>query len=502
MPMLNIKEIFFKRAAIVFFAGLFIVGCFIFSDYGISCDEPDFSRYNGVVNYNFLSTGDSKELIASTEKYHGPAFEIVLYSVEKFLNVTDSRDIFLLRHGLTFLFFFIATLFFYLLGLKIFKSHAAALLCSVMLVASPRIFAESFYNSKDIVMLCFCIITSYTAFVFIELQTIWWALIHAVCCGFTTDIRIMGLLLPIVTLYLFAMQKQRRVLPVLFFISYTLFFIIAFWPILWLNPIFHFVEAFREMSHFPVFMTTLYFGKIIDCQNLPWHYIPVWISITTPICYLFFFLVGLYFALKNTLTNFSSTLPIQFALFMFTTPILAVIILNSTIYDSYRHIFFVYPFLLLISVYGFIQLFEAVKQKWVIKIISYATILSILSTFSFMIVNHPFQNVYFNFLAGKNIRQNFELDYWGLSYRQGLEYVLANDKSKQIKIAADVGECLLNFKIIPLEDRIRLVWTEDLKSANYYLMNFRWHPSDYNFGTKVFAIYVKKEKIMEVRKLR
>lgn len=499
MQAIKINEIFFKRASIVFFAGLFIVGCFVFSDYGISCDEPDFSRYNGAVNYNFLSSGDSKELLASTEKYHGPAFEIVLYSFEKLLKVTDSRNIYLLRHGLTFLVFFIGALFFYLLGLKFFKSHGAALLCSVMLVASPRIFAESFFNSKDLVMLCFCIIASYTAFIFVERQTIRWAFIHAACCGFATDIRIMGLLIPVITLYLYAMQKQRKITPVLFFISYTLFFIIAFWPIMWLNPVHHFVEALREMTHFPVFMTALYLGKIIDCQNLPWHYLPVWISITTPFIYVIFFLVGIFFAVKNSLVNFSNTLPIQFSLFMFGTPILAVIILNSTVYDSYRHIFFVYPYLLLIAVYGFIQLTQTIKKNWAVKIISYSTFLSILLVFVFMSVNHPYQNVYFNFLAGKNIRQNFELDYWGLSYRQGLEYILANDKSSHINIAADTGECLLNFNIIPIEDRKRLVWT-DIKSAKYYLMNFRWHPSDYDFGTTIFEIEVDNEKIMEVQK--
>lgn len=499
----NFNDIFFKRTAIVFFIGLFAVGCFIFSDYGISCDELAFSRLNGEVNYNFIKTGDSKALLSCDEKYHGPAFEILLYSAEKFFNVTDFRNILLLRHGLNFLFFFIAVLFFYLLGLKFFKSHSSALLCSVMLVASPRIFAESFYNSKDIIMLSFCIIASYTAFVFIERQTIWWAFIHAICCGFVTDIRISGLLIPIATLYLFAMQKKRKTIPLLFFISYTLFFIIAFWPVLWLNPIHHFMEALKQLSHFPVFMTAMYLGKIIDCQNLPWHYVPVWISITTPFCYIVFFLIGLFFAIKNCFVNFSGTLPVQFSAFIFASPILAVIILNTTIYDSYRHIFFVYPFLLLIAVYGFTELIKSLKNKWTIKIISFSTIISILFVFIFMIANHPFQNVYFNFLAGKNCRQNFELDYWGLSYKQGLEYILTNDKSKNISVSADLkGECTINFYSIPIEERKRLTWTSDLKSANYYLMNFRWHPEDYNLGVPVFKINVGNAKIMEVQKLK
>jgi hypothetical protein len=350
-------------------------------------------------------------------------------------------------------------------------------------------------------MLCFCIIASYTTFLFIERQTIWSAFIHAALCGFVIDIRIIGLVLLLATVLLYIMQKQRKMIPLLIFISYSLLFIIIFWPVLWLNPVYHFVGALREMSHFPIPVIVFYFGKFISSQDLPWHYVPVWISITTPVLYIILFIVGLFFLVKNSLVNFMDTLPIQFALFMFATPVLAIIILNSAVYDSYRHIFFIYPFLLLIAVYGFTQLIQVVK-KMVAKVLVYSAVISILLIFVLMIANHPFQNVYFNFLAGKNIRQNFELDYWGLSFRQGLEYILATDKSKQIYIAANLEECLLNFSIIPVEERKRLIWTYDSNSADYYLTNFRYHPADYDLGSSVFQINVGNEKIMEVQKLK
>ena len=158
---------------------------------------------------------------------------------------------------------------------------------------------------------------------------------------------------------------------------------------------------------------------------------------------------------------------------------------------------------MLIAVYGFTQLTIALKKRFIVKIISYSALSSILSISAFMIVNHPFQNVYFNCLAGKNIRQNFELDYWGLSYKQGLEYILANDKSDQIYIANKMG---VDFRILPAEDRKRLrltdVYSNDPKSVQYFLTNFIKHPYDYNIGTSVFQVKVGNEKIMEVLKLR
>lgn len=497
-----IKDKLFKYSAIVFFIGFFIVGISIFSEYGISCDERNFSRLNGYTNYTFITNGDAKSLLACEEKYHGPSYEIFLYSAEVFLNLRDTRDIYLMRHFLNFLFFYISIIFFYLFGLKIFKKHGAALLCCLMLVASPRIFAESFYNSKDLIMLSACIIASYTAFVFIERQTIWTAIIHALICGFLLDIRIIGVLIPFLTTIFYLVQKPKKIVYLIIFIFYTISFTIAFWPVLWLNPVIHFIGALKEMSHFPIPVIVFYLGEFITSQNLPWHYVPVWVLITTPSLYILYFLIGVFFIVKNSYKSFFAEQQIKFALLMFATPVLSIIILNSAIYDSYRHIFFIYPFLILLAVYGFTQLIQSIKIRFVTKTITFLTAIFILHIYLFMFVNRPFQNVYFNFLAGENIRQNFELDYWGLSFRQALEYILENDKSKEIRIAASNEECQLNFEILPIEGRKRLFWKMDVEEADYYLTNFRYHPNEYEIGHSVFNIKVGGEKIMEVYKLK
>ena len=227
--MLYNYENIFKKGAYIFFILFFIFGCFVFSDYGISIDERVSRIQNGEINYNYIKTGNSNELLSTREKYHGPAYEFFLYAAEKFFNITESRDVYLLRHGLTFLTFFISVLFFYKLNLKVFKSNVAGLFGCIMLVISPRIFAESFYNSKDLVMLCFCIMASYTMFLFVEKQTILMALIHAALCGFVIDIRMMGLLLPLLTIFMYVFQKKKKAIPLLLFVCYTVVFVFAFW---------------------------------------------------------------------------------------------------------------------------------------------------------------------------------------------------------------------------------------------------------------------------------
>ena len=47
------------------------------------------------------------------------------------------------------------------------------------------------------------------------------------------------------------------------------------------------------MSRFPHNSEMLYLGKLIPDSLPPWHYVLVWIGVTTPILYLVGFLAGL-----------------------------------------------------------------------------------------------------------------------------------------------------------------------------------------------------------------
>ena len=124
-----------------------------------------------------------------------------------------------------------------------------------------------------------------------------------------------------------------------------------------------------------------------------------------------------------------------------------------------------------------------------------------------MISNHPHQNVYFNFLAGKNIERNFELDYWGLSNKQAFEYILNNDDKKKILIGSASTNHLSNSKkILARNDRRRILITENI-SADYIIDNYRnWHgrpkkefviPYDFEIYKEIL---VGKQKIISIYK--
>ena len=168
-------------------------------------------------------------------------------------------------------------------------------------------------------------------------------------------------------------------------------------------------------------------------------------------------------------------------LICFVGPILAVIILRSTLYDGWRQLFFVYPGFLLLGIYGLNYLGKT-RLRIPVLILVFAGFIPMAY---FMVANHPFQNVFFNRLLPREkpdaIRKTFDMDYWGTSYKYALEYILARDTSSKITInVANFPKYQAGFVLKP-EERQRIVYdfNVDLDSAEYFITDYRWHPTEY-----------------------
>ena len=144
-----------RKIVFLSFALFFIVGINIYNDYGMSWDEYAQWYDNGYANYDYIFHNDGARLLKGIDKYHGPAYELLLIVIEKLFRLSDSREIFLMRHLVIFITCFTASVFFFQIAKKIFKSWKIALAGFLLYVLSPHIFAHSFYNSKDAVFLAF-----------------------------------------------------------------------------------------------------------------------------------------------------------------------------------------------------------------------------------------------------------------------------------------------------------------------------------------------------------
>ena len=143
-----------------------IVGLIIFSDYGISWDEVN-ERYSGFVtlneiykklNLNILQ--DYPDLSNYIYREYGVLFNLPLAFLEDFAGIKDIKDVFLLRHLINFLIFFLGSAYFYF-TLRIYYSQTISIIGFLFLILSPRFFAEAFYNNKDIIFLSFYSISFY-----------------------------------------------------------------------------------------------------------------------------------------------------------------------------------------------------------------------------------------------------------------------------------------------------------------------------------------------------
>lgn len=491
----------------------FMIGLIVNSDYGISFDE-EFQHIMGIVSYDYIFSGNN-DLLTFNCRAYGVAVELPLVMIEKVLNLTDSRDIYLSRHLITHLFFVLSAYFCFLLVDFLYKNKVVATIGFLLIMLCPQLYAHSFFNSKDVPSAALFLICFYLTAIAFNKQKNRYFMLLGIGVGVLVNIRIMGVLLFCCILFFlvidFIASKENRYKQIKHIIVFVLASFLALyttWPFLWTSPIENFKYAFINMSKFPWDNVVLFNGSFINATQIDWTYIPTWFIITVPVLYLII-------SFGSTILLFINFLKKPFAFLLntkernnliyiicFFAPVLAVIILKSVLYDGWRHLFFIYPSFVLIAVYGINKLLNTKIKKIVITVVFiYFGYISY-----FMISNHPFQHLYFNELTNTTtpeyLRENFELDYWGTSYKQSLEHILKEDKSLSINIKATIPCAYYNSYILPKKDRERLHFTDSI--PDYFITNYRWHSKDYDEykGKKWFAIKVTNNTINEVYKLK
>jgi hypothetical protein len=501
---------------VLFFFSL-ILGIYMYGDYGVSWDER-LSRDPAILQWDYAVHGDTK-LFDTITDLHGPAFELVLLSIEKAVPLTDTHDIFTMRHLVTHLFFLLSALAAYVLIYRLFRNRWIAVIGYVMIVFTPRIYAHSYMNSKDIPFMSMVLVILAVGHFAFDQKKPWLFLLLGAVCGFTTGIRIMGIMYPVFMVFFllvdlaFAIQEKTKPLKTLLNIVVLMIGFCAAlyvsWPYLWRGPIANFIECFEAFSHYGYSGYVLFQGAFIRADSLPWVYFPVWFGITVPILWLILGFAGigwiLYDFIKHPIRFLKNSNERNFLLYIlsFFVPVIMVLVLNSVIYDDWRHLYFVFPPFVLLGLY-FVHLLFQTRFKPVISALIAAQV-ALLGYF--FVMYHPFEQVYFNELVAHDdeyLRRNYDMDYWGCSLKQGLEHILANDPSDRIYICANYNYPLYNnLLILKKEDRSRLVITDTVPQADYFLTNFRSHPDDYprNANTTIpFEIKVYDNTIMRVHK--
>ncbi len=486
-------------APLAFFALLLLLGIRIHGDYGTHFDDPN-GRYLAQVTTRYVletlapsRVPEKAKTLPTMQEYvdrdYGVGVELPLFLIETLAGVKDTRDIYVFRHLLLFLLGVAGIYAVYWMALRRFADWRLALLAAAFLVVSPRTFADSFYNSKDGAFLAVFAIALATTVAFVLRPNLGTALLHAAATAVAIDVRVVAIMLPLGTIVLLALRMVRREVAlrqtlsaVALYLVLGAVLVVAFWPFLWSDPIGHFAHAFANMSKFRWNLNNLYMGELIHSTRLPWHYIPVWIGITTPLLYLALFVVGALAILGQVLRRhirlWQGEEELQDIIYLgvLVAPVAAAIAMQSVLYDGWRQMFFVYVPFILIATGGWVRLWRLASWRNIHRpALLGATALSLALTVAWMVRVHPLQNIYFNMLAGDNIRARWELDYWGMANHMALDYILRHDSSPAIHVRTDaVTPIYTAFNIMKAEDRRRLRFGDGTQRPEYLVTNYRF----------------------------
>ncbi len=482
---------------VLFFLVLGVIGLINHRKYGISWEAPAL-RLNGGNAAIYIA--DKFNLNVIPEYYrqfppmgengmadHGVAYDLILVILERFVGLSDSADIYAFRSLMNYLVFMIGTLAIYKMAKRRFNSKNIGLLAAIMFVLSPRIFAAGFYSPSDMIFSSFFALGVNLSIRFIKDSRYSSAVAAGLISGFATDIRLLGVIaLPVVSFaYILHNNVQisnllsKKAKSLAIFILSSFASIILFFPYLWENPILRFVEVFKSLSKYPWGGTNRYFGADILASDLPWHYLPVWIAITTPIFYLILFGFGTIIILKSFVrrTQFTFEMIQDFLFFSFAfLPIVVVAAMNSVVYDTWRHVFFVYTFIILIATLGWTKIaFSRGLGHLSRKFMLFTSFLCLSQILFWMYQNNGKQYLYFNQLAGSdNLQNKWEMDFLGLSNPDAINYLMQIDKRPQISVG--IGSFTpfdMSLKVVKPEYRTRLEILPLESQPDYIVNNFR-----------------------------
>ena len=196
--------------SVLFLLLLLVLGLAVYPDYGVSWDEPIVVDY-GMMLRNYIVAGDP-EFTTAFDRYHGSLIPMLLAFFDSWMGDASSKERYLYHHLFNFLFFWSGLCALFALGRKRWGEGGKentirswlcrdgwALCLVLFLFLSPRIFAHSFYNCKDIPFLSLYVMSLYSGVSLVEKPNAKRLLLHALVTALLINVRIMGVLVLVYT---------------------------------------------------------------------------------------------------------------------------------------------------------------------------------------------------------------------------------------------------------------------------------------------------------------
>ena len=465
-----------------------LVGALVFDNYS-EVGDTRIQRKIGNAALDYLA-GDGEgafdQLHVPSDLYYGAALEAPLVLLlERIIGLEDSRNILLGRHFLTHLFSLAGSVFCYLLVLRLFNNRWLALIAAVLFLLHPRIYAHSFFNSKDAPFAVMFMIALYLVHRAFRRDTLAAFLLCGVGVGLLVNLRIMGVILFVAVLVLRALDLsfvkdtggRGRVLLTggVFALAAVLTYHASF-PALWTDPIGRFAELVQVLPAHPARFWSLFRGEWLYAANgPPWDYVPVWVGVTTPPATLLLALAGavaLAWRATRRPRDIPRNGPLRFGILLAALPVAttaAIVVLESNLYHDWRQLYFLYTPLLLLAAFGIHGIMAFARGRWP-RVGAYALAGGAVAvTIVSMVRIHPLQNDYFNFLVDRTTPERlnafYAMNYSQLSVLSPLRDIVREHPSGTLFFSP--GRAGEHRAILPADDRARIVETRDFRSGDH-----------------------------------
>lgn len=403
----------------------------------------------------------------------------------------------------------------------------------VVLVLMPRFFGHSFFNFKDIPFAAVFTLCSLQAAFLVNRAAfdppaeigrtdrglLWGFAIYGLLVALLTGIRFGGfihLAFPVVAYVMVVLLSGKTggvSAPRLAFgymLSLACWFAgaVLMYPYLWADPLQGVFDMVTAMSDYPWKGRVLFDGEFIRAYNLPAVYLPVWAALSTPVLTLVAAVAGFVWLLVRwtSLGSLARVLVVFVFLQAFLLP-LTTIVGNATYYDGLRHFLFTLPAIAAAASTCLVWLCTAPARR-VVRI-ACACVLGIAYIPVVMDLRelHPYEYTYFNRAFGglEAADGRFETDYWGLSLREGGEWLAANAGPGAGVVVGGPLHSVRPFtgrklELIPLDD-VKNGKATDLTAPFYYIARPRWElHREFEHCERVFDVTRQNTSLTIVKK--
>ncbi len=530
IPMKKAKAII----PIIFFALLLLAGSVLHDDYGGFTDEI-IEINTAAVNAKYIlkkfpalfpdgehiipaigTLEQVPDLLTYEDRVYGTAVMMPTILAALIPGVHfDTASFLNFRRFYTFLQFFLALIGFYLLLQVRFRSTWTAMAGTLMLTLTPRFFAESFYNCKDIVFFSWFLISLSGIGIYLIRKTGWGLALFALGFALAANTRMVGFVL--LPAFLFACafvfwkdcDERRRQFPriiVTALAALVLFYAVT--PYLWESPVKNFIEGIHfssaELSEREIELLSetgisalgqaeLFMDKLVSPKEI-WYYLPVWMGITIPVLYLILFFIEIGWIAASAVrssrhagsANFPAVFFDTFCFLLLTGGMGGMILMKVNLYHGWRHAYFLYAPLIYLAACGFGNLLALPCKKagmFRVKngILTGILLISFTGTGLWMVRNHPLDFVYFNEI-GRHSGRQFARDYWGVASKRCLLDLLNEYDGKRIRIGLNEdltwGSTEFSLMRLPPEQQQKFDPIWQTENAEYLCFSYKNTPGN------------------------